>query len=61
MLPLQYSSTEHQGLNGGYLTTVTSATSVSPITGTIYQTDSTSGGPITVATKKSSGIPAWLK
>jgi branched-chain amino acid transport system substrate-binding protein len=61
LLPLSYSGTDHQGLNGGFLTTVTSATSVSPITGTIYQTDSTSGGAITVATKKSSGIPAWLK
>jgi branched-chain amino acid transport system substrate-binding protein len=61
LLPLSYTSTDHQGLNGGFLTTVTSATSVSPITGTIYQTDSTSGGAITVATKKSSGIPAWLK
>ena len=61
LLPLSYSSTDHQGLDGGYITTVTSATSVSPITGTIYQTDSTSGGAITIATKKSSGIPAWLK
>jgi ABC-type branched-subunit amino acid transport system substrate-binding protein len=61
LLPLRYTSQDHQGLNGGFLVTVTSATSVSPITGTIYQTDSTSGGPITVATKKSSGIPAWLK
>jgi ABC-type branched-subunit amino acid transport system substrate-binding protein len=61
LLPLRYTSQDHQGLNGGYLVTVTSATSVSPITGTIYQTDSTSGGPITVATKKSSGIPSWLK
>jgi ABC-type branched-subunit amino acid transport system substrate-binding protein len=61
LLPLRYSATSHQGLNGGYLTTVTSSTAVSPITGTIYQTDSTSGGPITVATKKSTGIPSWLK
>jgi ABC-type branched-subunit amino acid transport system substrate-binding protein len=61
LLPLRYTAADHQGLNGGFLTTVTSATSVSPITGTIYQTDSTSGGAITVATKKSTGIPAWLK
>ncbi|MFY9782225.1 MAG: ABC transporter substrate-binding protein [Acidimicrobiales bacterium] len=61
LLPLRYTAQDHQGLNGGYLVTVTSATSVSTITGTIYQTDSTSGGPITVATKRSTGIPTWLK
>jgi branched-chain amino acid transport system substrate-binding protein len=61
LLPLRYTAQDHQGLNGGELVTVTSSTSVSPINGTIYQTDSTSGGPITVATKRSTGIPTWLK
>jgi branched-chain amino acid transport system substrate-binding protein len=61
LLPLRYTATDHQGLNGGYLVTVTSSTSVKTITGTIYQTDSTPGGPVTVATKKSTGIPTWLK
>jgi hypothetical protein len=61
LLPLQYTSTDHQGLNGGYLTTVTSSTTETPINGKIYATDSTPGGAITMPSKLSTGIPAWLK
>ncbi len=61
LTPLRYTPTDHQGLNAGFLTKVTSSTEVAPITGKIYMTDSTPGGAVTAATKLSTGIPSWLK
>ncbi len=61
LLPLRYSSSNHQGLNGGYLVNITSNSATAPIDGTVYTTDSSTSGPVTVATKKSGGIPSWLK
>jgi len=61
LLPLRYSSNDHQGLNGGYLTKVITDAEVAPINGKIYVTDSTPGGAVTSATKLSTGIPSWLK
>ncbi|HUY17382.1 MAG TPA: ABC transporter substrate-binding protein [Acidimicrobiales bacterium] len=61
LTPLRYTTADHQGLNGGYLVTVTSATSAKPIDGKIYTTDSTSTGPVVSASRLSSGIPSWLK
>ena len=60
LTPLRYTSSNHQGLNGGYLTTVTSNTAEKTLTGTIYTTESSNTSPVVVATKKSSGIPSWL-
>ncbi|MGH3733462.1 MAG: ABC transporter substrate-binding protein [Acidimicrobiales bacterium] len=60
LAPLRYTTLDHQGLNGGELATVTSATAEKAITGTVYATDSLSG-PITVVKKLSTGIPSWLK
>ena len=61
LTPLRYTTTNHQGLNGGFLTTVTSSTAVKAITGKIFTTDSTAGGPVVAAKKVSTGIPSWLK
>jgi branched-chain amino acid transport system substrate-binding protein len=61
LLPLSYTPNNHQGLSGGYLTTIISDSAQKPLSGTIYQTDSTNTGAVTVAKKLSSGIPAWLK
>jgi ABC-type branched-subunit amino acid transport system substrate-binding protein len=61
LVPLRYTTTNHQGLNGGYITTVTSDAAMKPLTGTVYTTDSSTTGPVIVAKSKSSGIPAWLK
>lgn len=61
LVPLSYTAGDHQGLDGGYLTTVTSGTSESPITGTVYVTSSAPSGPVTVAAKTSGAIPTWLK
>ena len=61
LVPLRYSTSNHQGLNGGYVTTVISDAATKPLTGTVYTTDSSSTGPVTVSKKLSSGIPAWLK
>ena len=61
LLPVRYTPTNHQGLNGGYVTVVTSATSIKPVNGKIYFTDSTSSGSVYPAKKFSTGIPSWLK
>jgi len=61
LVPLVYTRSNHQGLNGGYLTKIISATQTQPINGKIYVTDSTSTGPVVPAKKLSTGIPAWLK
>ncbi len=61
LTPLRYTSNDHQGLNGGYLIQVNSATSTTAVDGKIYVTDSTPNGPVRNATKLSSGIPSWLK
>lgn len=61
LVPLSYTPHNHQGLNGGYMTTIVSDAAEKPLTGTIYTTDSSTTGPVVVAKKLSSGIPAWLK
>jgi branched-chain amino acid transport system substrate-binding protein len=61
LTPLRYTANNHQGLNGGYLTTILSATQTKPIDGQVYTTDSTTTGPVVKAKKLSSGIPAWLR
>ena len=61
LVPLRYSSSNHQGLNGGYLTTVVSASAMKPLTGTVYTADSGTDGQVAVAKTLSHGIPSWLK
>jgi len=61
LVPLRYSSSNHQGLNGGYLTTVISAAAMKPLNGTVYTADSSTSGKVTVAKTLSHGIPSWLK
>jgi branched-chain amino acid transport system substrate-binding protein len=61
LIPLSYTASNHQGLTGGYLATVISDSAEKPITGTVFTTDSSTTGPITVAKKLSAGIPAFLK
>jgi branched-chain amino acid transport system substrate-binding protein len=61
LVPLRYSSADHQGLNSGYLTTVISDSATKPLTGTVYTADSGTDGRVTVAKTLSHGIPSWLK
>ena len=61
LTPLRYTPTNHQGLNGGYLTKIASATSTAALDGKIYTTDSSTSGPVVAAKKLSSGMPSWLK
>ena len=61
LVPLRYTSSNHQGLNGGYLTTVISASATKPLTGTVYTADSGVDGNVAVAKTLSHGIPSWLK
>jgi hypothetical protein len=61
LTPLRYTTSDHQGLNGGYLTRVTSGTALTTVDGKIYTTDSSPSGVVTSAKKLSSGIPSWLK
>jgi ABC-type branched-subunit amino acid transport system substrate-binding protein len=60
LAPLRYTTSDHQGLNGGYLTVVTSDVASKPITGTVYTTTSSNTTPVTVAKTLSHGIPSWL-
>jgi branched-chain amino acid transport system substrate-binding protein len=61
LVPLRYTSSNHQGLNSGYLTTVISAAATKPLTGIVYTADSGTDGRVTVAKTFSHGIPSWLK
>jgi ABC-type branched-subunit amino acid transport system substrate-binding protein len=61
LVPLRYTTSNHQGLNGGYLTTVISDSAMKPLTGTVYTADSSTDGRVTVASALSHGIPSWLK
>jgi branched-chain amino acid transport system substrate-binding protein len=61
LVPIQYTPSNHQGINGGYLVRVDSATSATPIDGKIYVTDSSPSGAVTLAKHLSTGIPGWLK
>ena len=60
LVPLRYTANDHQGLNGGYMTTVISDSAEKVLTGTVYTTDSSNTGPVVVAKARSAGIPAWL-
>ncbi len=61
LTPLRYTKSNHQGLNGGYLTKIVSSTQTSTLNGKIFTTDSTSSGPVVPAKAKSLGIPSWLR
>ncbi len=61
LTPLRYTKSDHQGLNGGYLTVIKSATQTATLNGKILTTDSTASGPVVPAKQKSVGIPSWLK
>jgi len=60
LVPLQYTSSNHQGLNGGYIDKVKSASSTAVVNPTVYVTNS-GVGAVTTAPSKSSGMPSWLK
>jgi hypothetical protein len=61
LVPLRYTASDHQGLNGGYLVTVTSSSATQALSGKVYVTDSTPNGAVNTASKLSSGIPSWLR
>ncbi len=60
LTPLTYTPTNHQGLSGGYLVTVTSASATTALNGQVYTTDSGSG-PVVNTKAVAPSIPAWLK
>ena len=60
LLPLRYSPTNHQGLTGGYVVKVTSATTTAVLDPTVYTTGSAQSSPVKVTTKLSTTVPAWL-
>jgi hypothetical protein len=62
IVPLQYSSSNHQGLHGGYVAKIKSVTQTEVVApGTVYSTDSTKAGRVVVTHLLSSGIPTWLR
>jgi len=58
---LRYTANNHQGLSGGYLVTVTSATSTTALDGQVYVTDSSTTGAVKKVSAVKASIPAWLK
>jgi len=58
---LRYTSKNHQGLSGGYLVKVTSASATAAVDGQVYKTDSSTSGPIVKVKAVAPVIPAWLK
>jgi ABC-type branched-subunit amino acid transport system substrate-binding protein len=62
VVPLQYSSSNHQGLHGGFVAKIKSVTQTEVVApGTVYSTDSTKTGRVVVTHLLSSGIPTWLR
>jgi hypothetical protein len=60
-LPLQYANANHQGLQGGFVTEIKSATQTEVVApGTVWSTTSTQLSPVTPTHALSSGIPSWL-
>ena len=58
---LRYTANNHQGLSGGYLVTVTSASATTALDGQVYKTDSSNTGPVTSVKAVAASIPSWLK
>ena len=66
LTPLQYSTSNHQGLLGGFVDKIMSKTAAEPAPGRfgnkqVWVTNSTKNGPITSTTALSLTIPAWLQ
>jgi ABC-type branched-subunit amino acid transport system substrate-binding protein len=61
LLPLRYSTSNHQGLNGGYLTSVISDAAMKPLNGSVFTADSSTDGRVTATKTLSHGIPSFLK
>jgi branched-chain amino acid transport system substrate-binding protein len=61
LVPLKYSASNHQGLEGGLVTEIKSDTQTEVANGTIYTTTSTKTSAVVKATVVNPGIPAWLK
>jgi ABC-type branched-subunit amino acid transport system substrate-binding protein len=62
LTPLAYNASNHQGLLGGYIDTVTSATATTAVTGkTVYVTTAVKSSKVTVTHRLSTTVPAWLK
>ena len=61
VVPLQYANANHQGLQGGFVAMIKSATQTEVYPpGTVYTTTSAKLSPIVVTRAVSSGIPSWL-
>jgi len=61
VVPLQYSKSNHQGLQGGFVAEIKSTTQTEVVPpGTVYTTTSSAASPIVVTHAVSSGIPSWL-
>jgi branched-chain amino acid transport system substrate-binding protein len=61
LTPLKYSASNHEGLLGGYITTVSSATSTTALGNkVVYVTQSTKSSKVTVTHRLSTTVPTWL-
>ncbi len=60
LVPLRYTPGNHQGLQGGYIVQVRSASSTGVLDKTVFVTTSAAKSPVKITTKLSTRIPAWL-
>jgi len=61
LTPLKYSASNHQGLMGGYIDTVTSATATTAVKGkAVYVTTGAKSTKVTVTHRLSTKVPSWL-
>ncbi len=61
LVPLRYTATNHQGLNGGYIVKVKSASATAVLDKTVYTTGSNKSSPLVITNKLSTAIPLWLQ
>ena len=61
LTPLKYSAANHQGLTGGYVVRVKSATQTAVLNPTVFTTGPTKASPIVVTKQLSRTVPSWLQ
>ncbi|HUX03858.1 MAG TPA: ABC transporter substrate-binding protein [Acidimicrobiales bacterium] len=61
LVPLRYTATNHQGLNGGYIVQVKSGTQTAVLDSTVYTTGPTKKSKIVKTKLLSRAVPNWLK
>lgn len=61
LVPLQYSASNHQGLQGGLVTEIKSTSQTEVLNPTLYLTTSAKSSPLVKSKYAAPGIPRWLQ